>query len=70
MPSYNMGHRKVPLFSLWKGIHLGNGSKAISIHLQEAYGGNFPKDPKISSEKLPISTFQCIVQERSGHCTS
>ena len=24
VPSYNMGHGKVPLFPIWKGIHLGN----------------------------------------------
>ena len=70
VPSYNMGHGKVPLFSLWKGIHLGNGSKATSVHLQEAHGGNFPKDPEIDSEKLSISAFQCTVQERSGNSTS
>ena len=70
VPSYNMGHGKVPLFSIWKGIHLGNGSKATSINLQETDGGNFPKDPEVNSEKLPISTFQCSIQERSGNSTS
>ena len=65
-----MGHGNVPLLSIWKGIHLGNGSKATSIDLQETYGGNFPKDPKVSSEKLPISTFQHTVQERSGNSFS
>ena len=62
--SYDMGHGKVPLFSLWKGIHLGNGSKATSVHLQEAHGGNFPKDPEIDSEKLPYQLFN--VQYRKG----
>ena len=65
-----MGHVKVSLFSLWKGIYLGNGSEATSINLQETYGGNFPKDPEISFEKLAISTFQCTVQERSRNSTS
>ena len=69
-PSYNMGHGKVPLFSLWKGIYLGNGSNTTSIHLQEAHGGNFPKDLDIDREKLPISAFQCTLQERSGNSTS
>ena len=67
--AYNMGHGKVTLFSLWKGIHLGNGSKATGVHLQEAHGGNFPKDPEIDIEKLPISAFQFCVQERSGNST-
>ena len=70
MPSYNMGHGKVPLFSIWKGIHLVNGSKTTSVHLQKAHGGNFTKDPGFSSEKLPISTFQHSVKERSGNSTS
>ena len=61
-----MGHGKVPLLSLWKGVHLGNRSKATSIHLQEAYGGNFPKDPEIGSKKLSIPALPCTVQERSG----
>ena len=51
-----MGHGKIPLLSLWKGVYLGNGSEATSINLQEAYGGNFPKDPEIGGEKLPISS--------------
>ena len=45
-------------------------SKATSINLQEAHGGNFPKDPEIDSEKLPISAFQCTIQESSGNSTS
>ena len=49
-----MGHGKVPLLPIWKGIYLGNGSKATSIDLHETYGGNFPKDAEVSSEKLPI----------------
>ena len=66
----HMGHGKVPLLSLWKGIHFGDRPKATSIDIQETYGGNFSKDPEVSSEKLPISTFQCQVQERSGNSTS
>ena len=61
--SHNMGHGKIPLLSLWKGDYLGNGSEATSIYLQEAYGGNFPKDPEIGGEKLPISAFQNTVQK-------
>ena len=70
VPSYHMEHGKVPLLSKWKGIHLGNRSKATSFHLQEAHGENFPKDPEVSSEKLSISTFQCSLQERSGNSTN
>ena len=62
---YNMGHGNVPLLSLWKGIYFGDRPNATSINLQETYGGNFSKNPEVSSEKLPISTFQCEVQERS-----
>ena len=57
MPSHDMGHGKVPLLFLWQGDYLRNGSKASSINLQEAYGGNFPKDPEIGHKKLPISAF-------------
>ena len=53
-------------YSLWKGIYIGDRPKASSINLQETYGGTFPSDPEVSSEKLPLSTFQCAVQERSG----
>ena len=66
----NMGHGKVPLLSLWKGIYFGDRPEATCIDLQETYGGNFSKDPEVSSEKLPISTFQHQVQERSGNSTS
>ena len=58
LESHNMGNRKVPPLSLWKGIHIGDRSEATSIYLQEAYGGNIPKDSVVSSEKLPISTIQ------------
>ena len=58
VPSYNMGHGKVPLISLWKGIYFGDRPKATSIDLPETYSGNFSKDTEVSSEKLPISTFQ------------
>ena len=61
-----MGHGKVPLFSLWQGIHLGDRSKTTGVNLQEAHDGNFPMDPEIDSEKLPISVFQCCVQEDNG----
>ena len=53
-----------------KRMQLRQGVEATSINLQETYGGNFPKDPEVSSEKLPISTFQHAVQERSGNSTS
>ena len=46
---WGMENGKVPQFSLWKGIHLRNRSKATSIYIQEAHGGNFPKDLEISS---------------------
>ena len=59
-----MGHGKVPLLSIWQGIHLGNGSKATSIDLQETYGGNLSKDSEASSEKLPISTFQSCMYRK------
>ena len=70
MFGYNMGHGKVPLLPIWKGIYFGHRPKATSIDLQETYGGDFPKDPELSSEKLPISTFQSTGQERSGNSTS
>ena len=57
-------------YFLWKGIHLGDRSKTTGVILQEAHGGNFPKDPQIDSEKLPISAYQCVVQKRSGNSTS
>ena len=60
MFGYNLGYGKVPLLSLWKGIYFGDRPKATSIDLQETYGGNFSKDPEVSSEKLPISTFQHV----------
>ena len=44
--------------------------KATSINLQETYGGNLYKNPEVSSKKLPTSTFQCAVQERSRNSTS
>ena len=47
MSSNNLGHGKVPLFPVWKGVHIGDRSKAISLNIQEAHGGNFPKDTKI-----------------------
>ena len=68
--SHDMGHGKVPLLSPWKGVYLGNRSEATSINLQEAHGGNLAKDPEIGGEKLPISAFQCTVQERSRNSTS
>ena len=55
----NMGHGKVPLLSLWQGVYFGDRPKATCIDIQETHGGNFSKDPEVSSEKLPISTFQC-----------
>ena len=65
-----MGNGKVPLLSVWKRIYFGDRPEATSIDLQETYGGNFSKDPELSSEKLPISAFQCQAQERSGNSTS
>ena len=56
---YNLRKGKVPLLSLWKGIYLGDRPKAISSDLQETCGGTFSKDLEVSSEKLPISSFQC-----------
>ena len=50
------GMEKIPLLSVWKGVHIGNRSKTSGLNLQEAYGGNFPKNPKIDCEKLSIST--------------
>ena len=52
------GMEKFHYFLYWKGIYFGDRPKATSINLQETYGGNFSKDPEVSSEKLPISTFQ------------
>ena len=54
---YNMGHGKVPLLPIWKGIYLGDRPKATSIDLQETYGGDFPKDPEVSSEKASHINF-------------
>ena len=65
-----MVHGKIPQLSLWKGVYLGNGAEATSINLQEAYGGNFPKDPEIGGEKLSILAFQHTVQERCENSTS
>ena len=45
--SNNLEHGEIPLLSVWKGIHIGNRSKASGFNIQEAYGGNFPKNPKI-----------------------
>ena len=70
MLSHDMGNGKVPLFPVWKGIYFGDRPEATSINLQETYGGNFSKDPEVSSERLPISAFQCQVQERSENSTS
>ena len=53
--SNNLGHGKIPLFSVWEGIHTRNRPEASSFHLQEAHGGNFPKDPEIDCYKLSIS---------------
>ena len=44
----NMGHGKVPLLSIWKGVHTGNKPETFSFHIQEAHGENFPKDPEIN----------------------
>ena len=65
-----LGHGKIPLLPILKGIYLGNGSEATSIHLQEAYGGNFPKDLEVSSQKISIPTLQYPIQERCGNSTS
>ena len=65
MPCNHLGHGRIPILPIWKGIHLGNGSKTTSVHLQEAYGGNFSKDPEVSSQKLSIPTLQ-PVQYRKG----
>ena len=40
------GHGKIPLLSLWKGIHLGNRSKASSFHIQETHWWKFPQGSK------------------------
>ena len=64
------GAWKIPLLSIWQGVHFGDKSETICIHIQETHGGNFSKDPEVSSEKLPISTLQHQVQERSGNSTS
>ena len=50
------------LLSIWQGVHFGDKSETICIHIQETHGGNFSKDPEVSSEKLPISTLQHQVQ--------
>ena len=55
--SHNMGNGKVPLLSLWKGIHIGDRSDTTSIDLQETYGRNISKDSEVSSEELPILAF-------------
>ena len=64
------GMEKFQYFLYGKEFIIENRSKATCVHLQEAHGGNFLKDPQIDSEKLPISAFQCTVQERSGNSTS
>ena len=58
MFSHNMGNGKVPLLSVWKRSYFGERPEATSINLQETYGGNFSKDPEVSSENLPILAFQ------------
>ena len=66
----HLGHGKIPLLPIWKGIYLGNRSEATSVHLQKAHGGNFPKDPGVSSQKLSIQTLQHVLQERHGNSIS
>ena len=34
-------------YFLYGRVHTGNRPKTLSFHLQEAYGGSFPKDPEI-----------------------
>ena len=63
------GMEKFHYFLYGKEFTLENRSKATSINLQEAYGGNFPKDPEIGCEKLSIPAIPCTVQERSGNST-
>ena len=41
------GMEKFHYFLYGKDFHIGNRSKTSDLDLQKAYGGNFPKDPKI-----------------------
>ena len=63
------GMEKFHYFLYGKEFTLETDQKPL-VSICETYGGNFSKDPEIDSEKLPISTFQCAVQERSGNSTS
>ena len=54
MFSNNLGDGEIPLLSIWKRIHFGDQSEAISLNIQEAHGEDFPKGPEIGCEELPI----------------
>ena len=62
--SHNMGYGKIPLFSLYKGVYLGNGSEATSIDLQEAYGGISPRIQRLVVRSFSYQPFN--VQYRKG----
>ena len=64
MPCNHLGHGKIPLLPIWKGIYLGNRSEATSVHLQEAHGGNFPRIQRLVVRSFPYQPFN--VQYRKG----
>ena len=52
------GMEKFHYFLYGKEFTLETDQKPLVLIYKETYGGNFSKDPEVSSEKLPISTFQ------------
>ena len=63
------GMEKFHYFLCGKEFTLETDQKPL-VSIYKKHGGNFSRDPEVSSEKFPISTFQSTVQERSGNPTS
>ena len=60
-----MGHGKIPLLSLWKGVYLGNRSEATSINLQESICWKIsPRIQRLAVRSFPYQPFN--IQYRKG----
>ena len=63
------GMEKFHYFLYGKEFTLETDQKPL-VSIYKKHMEKFPKDPEIDSEKLPIPTFQCTIQERSENSTS
>ena len=68
---YNMGHGKVPLLSLWKGLYFGDRPKATTVTIYRKHMVEIsPRMQRLVVRSFPYQPFNLQIQERCGKSTS